>query len=281
MTEIGRTLRVPDATLYYQSRGSGPVLLMLQGGDGDADRTADLVEQLTDSYTVVTYDRRGLARSPIEPDDGAPVPVAAHVDDAHRLLAELGPEPAVVFGSSFGGLIGLQLAARHPEQVRALVAHEPPLLDLLPDDVRKTVDEGLDEAQSLLGSAGLMPALLRVGALNGIDFAKLELEPGVVMSPPDATRIANIGFYMERDMPGFRAYRLDPADLDALKTAPVRIAPAGGQDSRGVWGYVAAERLAAHLGVPCVEFPGGHNGLTTRPRAFAARLREVLTELGA
>lgn len=281
MTEIGRTLRVPDATLYYQTRGSGPVLLILQGGDGDADRTADLVEQLADAYTVVTYDRRGLARSPIDPGNDGPVEVATHADDAHRLLTEIGPEPALVFGSSYGGLIGVHLAVRHPEQVRALVPHEPPLLDVLPDDMRTAVEQGLDEAQALLDADGLMPALLRIGALNGIDFAKLELEPGVVLSPPDEQRLANIRFYLDRDLPGFRSYRLDAADLDALKNAPVRIAPAGGEDSRGIWGHVAAERLAAHLGVPSVEFPGGHSGLTTRPRAFAARLREVLTSLGA
>ncbi|MFY1684245.1 alpha/beta fold hydrolase [Micromonospora sp.] len=281
MSEIGRTLRVPDANLYYQICGSGPVLLILQGGDGDADRAAGLVAQLAEAYTVVTYDRRGLSRSVIDPDDGRPVPVETHADDVHRLLAEVTSEPAVVFGSSIGGLTGLHLATRHPEQVRVLVTHEPPILDLLADDLCRTVNAGLDEAEELHRGAGGLPALLRLGALNGVDFRRLATEPGVTMPPPpDERRTANIEFFLSRDLPAFREYRLDMDDLDAMKTGPTRVVPAAGQDSRGVWGYVAAERLAAHLGVATSEFPGGHAGLTTHPRAFAARLREVLSSFG-
>ena len=57
------TLRVPGVTLFYRLRGSGPMLLILPGGDGDADSTDSLCKQLDGRYTVVTYDRRGLSRS--------------------------------------------------------------------------------------------------------------------------------------------------------------------------------------------------------------------------
>src|SRR3954471_7525512 len=100
------TLAVPGATLYYEIRGAGPLLLVLQGGDGDAGRNADLVGRLADHYTVVTYDRRGLSRSRLD-DPATPVTVEAHADDAHRLLAELTDEPALLLGSSFGALVGL------------------------------------------------------------------------------------------------------------------------------------------------------------------------------
>jgi pimeloyl-ACP methyl ester carboxylesterase len=132
------TLRVPGATLFYCVRGSGPMLLILPGGDGDADSTDSLCKQLDERYTIVTYDRRGLSRS--IPDSSAEsLTISTHSDDAHRLLAELTNQPASVFGSSIGALVGLDLVARHPEQVRVLVAHEPPAWELLPDAERDAI----------------------------------------------------------------------------------------------------------------------------------------------
>jgi pimeloyl-ACP methyl ester carboxylesterase len=129
------TLRVPGASLYHEVHGSGPVLLLICGGVYDAAGYARLAEQLADRYTVVTYDRRGNSRSPM---DGPPEPqrIETHGDDAHRVLSAVADgagEPAYVFGNSSGAIIGLELAARHPERVHALVAHEPPLFELLPD----------------------------------------------------------------------------------------------------------------------------------------------------
>ncbi|WP_436764542.1 alpha/beta fold hydrolase, partial [Streptosporangium sp. V21-05] len=109
--------------------------LLICGGVYDAAGYASLAQRLADRYTVVTYDRRGNSRSPL---DGPPESqsVETHADDAHRVLVEAGvtaADPAYVFGNSSGAIIGLELAARHPERVRVLVAHEPPLFELLPD----------------------------------------------------------------------------------------------------------------------------------------------------
>ena len=75
-----KTLKVPGATLYYELRGSGRVLLCITGGPTDAGMFSDLARRLADSYTVVTYDQRGHSRSPL---DGKPedIPVALHADD--------------------------------------------------------------------------------------------------------------------------------------------------------------------------------------------------------
>jgi len=110
-------LPVPGAALYYKLRGSGPLLLVLQGGDGDADGTDALADHLTGRYTVLSYDRRGLARSPVK-DPAAAVDVAAHSEDASRLLKAVTGEPALVFGASLGALVGLDLISRHSGQVR-------------------------------------------------------------------------------------------------------------------------------------------------------------------
>src|SRR5258706_10115886 len=116
------TLQAPGASLYYEVRGSGPILLLICGGVYDAAGYAGLAERLADRYTVVTYDRRGNSRSPL---DGPPrhQRVEVHADDAHRLLAAVGVtggERADVFGNSSGAMIALELAVRHPEQVRVV-----------------------------------------------------------------------------------------------------------------------------------------------------------------
>jgi pimeloyl-ACP methyl ester carboxylesterase len=130
------TLKVPGASLYYEVRGSGPLLLLIPGAPADAGGFAAVAGQLADRYTVVTYDWRGAARSPLDgPADQLPdgLPMQVQVDDADQLLAALGTEPAQVLGCSGGALIGLDLVARHPERVHTLVAHEPPAMNLLAD----------------------------------------------------------------------------------------------------------------------------------------------------
>jgi pimeloyl-ACP methyl ester carboxylesterase len=130
-----KTVKVPGATLYYEIQGSGPILVCIPGGPTDAGVFADLAGRLADRYTVVAYDPRGHSRSAVdaEPQD---IPVAVHADDAAALIGAAGGGPAYVYGSSGGGTIGLELVTRHPDLVRMLVAHEAPLMELLPDAER-------------------------------------------------------------------------------------------------------------------------------------------------
>jgi pimeloyl-ACP methyl ester carboxylesterase len=95
------SVRTDGATLFYRVRGSGPLVLILPGGDGDAYTANALCDQLIDRYTVVTYDRGGMSRSTIDAST-KPSTIATHGDDAHRLAATLTREPAFVFGSSIG-----------------------------------------------------------------------------------------------------------------------------------------------------------------------------------
>src|SRR5512138_2315480 len=156
-----KTLKVPGATLHYEVRGSGPVLLLICGGIYDAQGFAGLAEELADRYTVVTYDRRGNSRSPL---DGPPAPlrVDEQADDAHRLLQAVSSEPASVFGNSSGADIALELAVRHPEQVRVVVAHEPPIFELLPD--RDKFHAVSADVEAAYRSGGVGPAMEVFGA---------------------------------------------------------------------------------------------------------------------
>jgi pimeloyl-ACP methyl ester carboxylesterase len=130
-----QTLKVPGATLYYETRGSGPVLLLIAGGGTAASVFEAEAHVLAHEYTVVTYDPRGNSRSPL---DGPPTDqqIAVHSDDVRRLLSTTVSGPAAVFGSSSGAIVALDLIARHPAVVSRAVAHEPPLLELLPDAAR-------------------------------------------------------------------------------------------------------------------------------------------------
>ncbi|MEV4832840.1 alpha/beta hydrolase [Micromonospora sp. NPDC049257] len=269
------TFGVPGARLYYEVQGQGPVLLVLQAGEGDAGRTSYLVQQLADRYTVVTYDRRGLSRSKL---DGPPAALTmeTHADDASALLAHLTDQPAHVLGSGYGAAIGLYLSLRHPEQVRTLVAHEAPTLRLLPAATRERVVRGVAAAERAYHNDGWGPAMKQMAALSGIDLTTLEMEPGVDFQPMTVDRAANIEFFVKYDGPAFRNCQLDADDIARLKQTGIRVIPAGGCISQDIWAYVCAEALADELGTAVVEFPGGRNGHTTHPRAFSARLHEVL-----
>lgn len=159
---VARTVEVPGATLYLEVRGSGPVLLCITGGPTDAGMFADLAERLADRYTVVAYDQRGHSRSVLagEPED---IAVALHADDAAAILATVGDEPAYAYGSSGGGTIGLDLAARHPSLVRTLVAHEPPVMELLPDAAQWRAK--FADISETYRSEGVFPAMGKFGAM--------------------------------------------------------------------------------------------------------------------
>ncbi len=97
------TLQVQGANLYYEVRGSGPVLLMMPGGPADATTFRRIEDSLASRYTVVTYDPRGLSHSHLcEPLDDARM-VETFADDAHRLLVKTSRSKASVFASSGGG----------------------------------------------------------------------------------------------------------------------------------------------------------------------------------
>ncbi|MBO0793772.1 MAG: alpha/beta hydrolase [Ktedonobacteraceae bacterium] len=262
------TLRVPGASLYYEVRGSGPLLLMIAGGGGGgAGDWNGFVNALTDAYTVVTYDRRGALRSTLD----APVeeiPLETHGDDAHRLLEALSSEPAYVFGSSAGALVGLDLVARHPEQVRTLVAHEPPAHYLVTDE-----EPSQQSPLEIYRREGGLAALRQYAAQSGIDYQ--DREAGVVLPEVSREGAANADALFKYTFLAVRRYRLDFA---ALSTASTRIVLAGGSAGRESVPYRCTVAVAERLGTTVVEFPSHHAGYITHPQAFAQRLREVLSE---
>jgi len=287
------TLKVPGATLYYEVRGSGPVLLLICGGVYDAAAYSDLAQQLADRYTVVTYDRRGNSRSPL---DGPPEhqSIEVHGDDAHRILRAVGvtgDEPAYVFGNSSGAIIGLELAARHPELVRTVVAHEPPVFELLPDrDHWRTVIQCVEDTFREEGAGPAGQVLTAGFVMNGGVPVESDAAPergervpggGILQEEPDPETLEmmariekNMEFFIGYEVPPFARYA---PDIAALQASSAHVVAAVGDASDGEPPYRAALAVAERLGTRPVVFPGDHGGFGAQPEAFAAKLHEVLS----
>jgi clorobiocin/coumermycin A biosynthesis protein CloN7/CouN7 len=266
-------LDVPGARLYYERRGSGPLLLMI-GSPMDSTGFAPLASALADDYTVVTYDPRGIGNSSRE-DASDDVTPTQQADDVHRLLPALGGGPADVFGSSGGAVVGLALVAAHPDQVRTLVAHEPPVVELLADaaqrraeidDVYETYQaEGAEKAmQKFMAHAGLGE-----GPARGTDTPQWE---------PSPEQLARMRATTEH----FLVHLLRPTtryrpDIEALRAASTRIVVAGGATSKGQLANRTAVALADQLGTTVVDFPGDHGGFLALAEQFARELDQVLS----
>ncbi|MGW2043504.1 alpha/beta fold hydrolase [Streptomyces virginiae] len=273
-----RTLSVPGSTLHFRTEGRGPVLLISQSGEGDADRTVDLVPHLAETFTVVTYDRRGLSRSTLD-DPARPVTMADHADDVARLLAEVTDEPALMAGFSMGAAIGLQTVARHPGILSTLIAHEPVMPNLLSETGRAEHVAELTAIQDAYTSGGLPAALPAIARHLGIDPAHDETEEGLTPQPLTPRRTANFGFFIGTEFTAVTTDALDPArPVQAAARAGTRIIPATGRNTRRtVHTYRCALALAAQLNTESVQFPGGHNGNTAFPRATAQVLKDLLS----
>ncbi|MQY09080.1 alpha/beta fold hydrolase [Actinomadura macrotermitis] len=270
-------LPVDGATLHYQVRGQGPLLLLIPGGTGGAAAFDEIADGLAAEYTVATYDPRGLGRSTLD-DPEAEQHVAEHAGDALRLLDLLSPDrPARVFGTSSGAIAALHLLTARPERVARLVAHEPPVVEVLPDAAEHRAL--IARVRETFRTQGLMPAMavFAAGLKKDGDAAEPKTEPELRLPPQAAARaeqtMAGLPYFVGRIVPSFMSYAPDVRRLGELTD---RLVLACGEDSRGELPYRPAALLAERFGTPLLHFPGGHTGLTTHPAEFGERLAEAL-----
>ena len=277
-------LEVPGAGLTYDVRGPLPAAdgrppLLMVGQPMDAGGFTTLASHFADR-TVVTYDPRGLARS--ERTDGrTDHDPRQQADDLHRLVAALGAGPVDVFASSGGAVTALALVTAHPDDVRTLVAHEPPLLGVLPDAEQAAAGErAFLTAYQRSGFGAGMAGFIAFTSWQGPFPGSFEVPDPASFGLPaedDGTRDDPLLSGASTPVTAFRP------DVEALSAAPTRVVIAAGTESQGTVTWRAAEALAQLLGRPLVVFPshhggflGGEHGYAGQPEAFAARLREVL-----
>jgi pimeloyl-ACP methyl ester carboxylesterase len=256
--------------------------LVMIGQPMTAEGFTTLASHFTDR-TVVTYDQRGLGRSTRTDGHQRQVP-AVSAEDLHALVASLGLGPVDVFGSSGGAVNGLAWVAAHPDDVATLVAHEPPIIGVLPDAERAfAAEQAVQERYHADGWGAGMAAFIGLTMWQG-EFT----DDYLAAPPPDPA-----AFGMPTDDDGSRD---DPllsgvandvtafeVDVEAVRSAATRVVVAAGIESRNAMTWRTSGSTAAALGVELTEFPshhggflGGEFGQAGQPEAFAARLHEVL-----
>ena len=279
-----RNLDAPGATVTYDVRrndtSTEPPLFLI-GSPMGAAGFASLAAHFADR-TIMTYDPRGSERS-TKADPSTESTPDQHADDLHRIIQAVGG-PVDLFASSGGAVNALALVARHPGDVRTLIAHEPPLASVLPDrDNAKATVRAINKSYREGGSSAGMAHFIAVVSHRG------EFPDGFADQPaPDP---ATFGMPTEDD--GSRddvmlaqniitCTHYEP-DFDALRAASTRVVLAAGEGSEGEMANRGAHAVAERLGTEPVIFPsdhggflGGEYGQTGDPDAFAAKLREVL-----
>jgi pimeloyl-ACP methyl ester carboxylesterase len=280
------TLRVPGATLTYDVRStssSAEPPLFLIGSPMGASGFPTLASHFPDR-TVVTYDPRGVERS-AKDDPATRSTPEEHADDLHRVIAAVGG-PVDLFASSGGAVNALALVERHPEDVRILVAHEPPLASIVPDsEAALAANRDIGETYQRAGFGPAMAKFIMLvghrGPITADLFKGADPDPSMFGLPAedDGGRTDPLLFQNITTCTGY------PVDIDALRHASTRVLIAVGEESEGQLARRGGEAVAARLGVKPVVFPSGHGGFigdeygpgqAGKPAEFAAALRNVL-----
>ena len=285
-----RTLHLSDADIVFDVRGPLPTAdgrrpLFMVGQPMDATGFGTLRSLLPD-HTVITYDPRGIGRSTRRDGRLEHVP-EVQAEDVHGVIETLGIAFVNMFASSGGAVTSLALVTQHPGDVSVLVAHEPPLVTILPDAI--AAGRALDRVVSAYAAGGFgagMAAFITMTTWQG-EFG----DEYLARPAPDP-----VSFGLPREDDGARdnpllsgrssavtSYRPDAA---ALTSAPTRIVIAVGQESLGTFTGRTASAMARLLGQEAAVFPshhagfaGGEFGYTGQPRAFADRLVALLNEV--
>jgi pimeloyl-ACP methyl ester carboxylesterase len=282
-----RILETPEVDLAYDIHGPlpsadrRPPLLMI-GQPMDATGFTALTSQLPDR-TVITYDPRGLGRSTRKDGRVDHVP-GIQADDVHALIEALGAGPVELFASSGGAVTALALVAAYPQDVTTLVAHEPPLIPVLPDAeaatrARARVRDAYEDKGSGAGMAAFIAMTSWQGEFTDDYFAQTTPDAAAFGLPADDDGSRDDPLLSDRSW-AVSDYR---PDVDALLAAPTRVVIAVGEESGDVFTGRTSVAAAALLGQEATVFPshhggflGGEFGYAGQPEAFARKLREVL-----
>jgi len=262
------TLDVTGAGLHYELRGHGPLVLLI-GTPMDADSFAPLADLLATEHTVLTTDTRGIRRSCVDDPDADPS-IETRADDLARLITHVDRGPAAVLGSSGGAVTVLALAQNHPEAVRTVVAHEPPLTELLPDRAERHAG-----AEDMISKwfAGDYEGSWRAFLANANIHLPEEVFQAVFGGEPDAQTRADTDYQYGHLFRPSTHWRPDVARL--REVAPQVVVGIGEASAQQVCDRTS-RALAARLETEPVLFPGGHIGFVDDPVAFAPHLRAVL-----
>jgi pimeloyl-ACP methyl ester carboxylesterase len=283
------TLETTEAEIAYDVRGPLPAAdgrppLFMIGQPMTAGGFETLASYFADR-TVVTYDPRGLGRS-IRKDGRVDNDPTVQADDVHAVIEALGVGPVEMFASSGGAVTALALVATYPDDITTLVAHEPPLIPVLPDAAaaeraRAAFRDAYDAKGSGAGMAGFMAMTAWRGEFTDEYFAQPAPDPAQFGMPTEDDGSRDDPLLSDRS----RAITSYHPDVAALAAAPTRIVIAVGEESRDTFTGRTSVAIAELLGQEATVFPshhggflGGEFGYAGQPEAFASKLREVLDD---
>jgi len=281
------TLSTDGAEIVYDVHGPLPTAdgrppLVMIGQPMDASGFTRLASHLPDR-TVVTYDPRGLGRSTRGDGrtDNTPVVQAA---DVHAVIEALGAGPVELFGSSGGAVTALALVAAYPGDVTTLVAHEPPIIPVLPDaEAAEAARNGITDVYNAKGMGAGMAAFMGMtmwqGEFTDAYFAQPAPDPAAFGMPAEDDGKRDDPLLSDRSW-AVTNYR---PDVEALAAAPTRVVIAVGEETGDAFTGRTAVATAELLGQQATVFPSHHGGFlgdefgyAGKPEEFAERLREVL-----
>jgi pimeloyl-ACP methyl ester carboxylesterase len=243
------------AKIYCEYIGRGPLLPLITGAIGDAGFYTSAADNLANGFTIVSYDRRCNSRS--SGDRTTEMTVAQQACDAASIIKAMGADKAIVFGSSGGGIIGLELAAAKPEIIEFLLVHEFPVTELLPDLDAEKWRTFHDNIYTKYQHKSWQEALADfMAALVGLPNEPSELYERVK---------GNMDFFFKYE---YRIFVRYVPDVERIKNNNILIVTAVGKDSNDAY-YVQSTRALAKLGCEIIEFPGHHGASLYMPEEFA------------
>ncbi|MGD7706709.1 alpha/beta fold hydrolase [Microlunatus sp. Y2014] len=284
MTEAHtKTLAVDGAVLTYDLHGdpTSAVPLLVLGSPMQASFFGPLVAELGDR-PVITLDCRGTDRSRRD-DPSTVVTPEEHAADLHLVATELGLAEVDAFATS-GAAVNCLAWVEAGGPIRTLVAHEGPILSVLPDREQATaawrrILDAYDADGLGAGMARFLQLVMHEGPITEADVSAPTPDPAMFGLPT-----TDDGDRTDPLLGQFRPCTFWEPNPAALRDADTRIVIGVGEQSRDTLTGRSALAQAELLGLEPTWFPAGHDGFLSPnehgmggdPVAFGARLREVL-----
>lgn len=274
------TLELQGAKLRYHKVGNGPLLILIPGANGTGDIYMPLAKQLQEKFTVVAVDRRGYGQS--ELTESLPEEVSnpesryrvkRDAQDIAELAKSLSDEPVYVLGSSSGAIVAMHVLKEHPDVVKQIAFHEPPINTFLPNAkywqdknaeiIDIAVNEGMPQAMKLFGET------LNISSIDAQSMSK----------PAQAEDDAESKKRFEEMLGWFkyeiRQYTESDISLEDLNQHKDIITLLNGTDSKGSFPQEVNFYIKDETGINIVDILGGHLGYVQKPEGFAEVLLKI------
>lgn len=273
-------LSLDNANIHYETIGEGPIIVFIPGANGTGDIFIPLAQALSPHFKSVVIDRRGFGQSELT----APLPESAaephdtyrvhqDADDIAQVIKTLADEPVFVLGSSSGSIVAMHLLKRHPQLIRKIAFHEPPINSFLPDSeqwqkknneiVRAALDDNMAAAMKLFFDD------LNVAPIDRESMSK----PAAVNDESRQKRFEEMKHWFRYEI---RQYTTSDITIDDLKMYKERIVLLNGLESKNSFPQAVNQYIADQLSLTIEDVSGGHLGYVQRPEAFAEQLIKVM-----